>query len=306
MKKLDKRYIVWAVIVVFILVASGIYMTLKTKKNTGPISQTIETEKIFDGQAAICRWECTGQPDEKASYKFSYQSSLIVSDNGRGVTISDTNGPIANVSFIDLGEKPYSEDDYIKDRARALCSDCKDVVKTYSNKNIERTYSGSEHEWLFIKTPKPVFVVFEIIRKPFGDIERIAESFTVLNDEETTYNIPFKIGQKVGNFVAARIEYPKIGGYYVHFVGTTTVSGKFRDSGMFGSCFITDKADLSKVPVIPDENSFHSEFCFDNYADVVKTIDYSRNYKVTISDFKFAGEIPADSTHTAKFVKIVQ
>ena len=304
---MKKVVLVTGGVIIIILGIFTWFIISRSSKTTPPLA---DSTKIFESQASLCSFECTGASDEKASYTFNYPANLIVSDTSKGVIVGDASGTVANIYFVPTGEKPYSIDDYIKERASVLCPDCKDVVNTSINKNISRIYTGSQFEYIFMNTSKPAFVVFEIVHKPFDVVEKIASSFMITDKAVSSASSvpPFKVGDKFGDFTAAIVNYTpnQLGAYTVQFVGTTTVSGRFAYDDDVGTSFVVDSASVWRIPSDPNYSS-NLSFCFTGQPDLYSelNVDASESYTITISDF-FLSHTFTGGCNDAKFVKIVQ
>jgi hypothetical protein len=138
-----------------------------------------------------------------------------------------------------------------------------------------------------------------------------------VDNNQNTYQIPFKVGQKFDDFTVVSIK-PRAytADYTVQFSGTTTVSGVFRESPLNGTnednpktiaAFTVDPNDLEKIPASDENGASRNTFYF-NYGtrpliDIVKGIEYGKKKTITIANYSLY-HIGSEGGNSADFVEI--
>jgi hypothetical protein len=130
---------------------------------------------------------------------------------------------------------------------------------------------------------------------------------------ESPYMIPFKVGQQFGDSTVSGLDVKAIGDYSIQFVGTTTVTGVFREGLIENdpktlSGFIIDAADVNKIPTAPDEDGAPTNIFFFRNAparDIAKGMDYGQRHTIVIANYRLF-HVGAEGGNSADFVKFVK
>ena len=148
-----------------------------------------------------------------------------------------------------------------------------------------------------------------------------------VQSNDQTVSIPFTKGERIGDFTVSMVSphqgsdangNPVPAGYVISFIGTTTLSGTFTKSPLFGTneddpgtiaAFQVDSADLNKIP--HDRNNPNQSpadfFYFINRPkiDSAKGIEYGQKHMIIISDFQLYA-IESEGGNSARFVNVVK